>query len=159
MKKTNPFVAFVAGMLVMAVLLAGIAGIVSGQDDDDEMMTFTVVERATTDIVTDTGAEGDSVGDLLTFANEIYDEANENVIGSDNGYCVRTVAPGAWECNWTLTLEGGSITVEGPFLDSGDSVFAVTGGTGVYADASGQMTLTWRDEAGTEFNFIYELQD
>ena len=36
----------------------------------------TYVERATTDAVTDLGAQGDSVGDLLTFANEIYDEHN-----------------------------------------------------------------------------------
>jgi allene oxide cyclase len=56
-----------------------------------------VVERATSDTVTDTGAKGDSVGDVLTFANEIYDEADTVKVGSDNGSCIRTVAGKAWE--------------------------------------------------------------
>jgi hypothetical protein len=56
-----------------------------------------------------------------------------------------------------LTLEKGQITVDGPFYDTGDSVLAITGGTGDYATASGQMTLHFRNDQGTEFDFIYEL--
>ena len=41
-----------------------------------------VVERAATDVVTDTGDSGDTVGDILTFANEVYDEANANEVGT-----------------------------------------------------------------------------
>jgi len=36
-----------------------------------------LVERATSDAVLDTGAQGDSAGDILTFANEVFDEANK----------------------------------------------------------------------------------
>ena len=36
-----------------------------------------VVERAASDTVTDTGAKGDSVGDILTFSNEIYDRQQD----------------------------------------------------------------------------------
>jgi allene oxide cyclase len=117
-----------------------------------------VVEHATSDAVTDTGASGDSAGDLLTFANKIYDAANRNEIGSDQGFCIRTEVGKSWECYWTLTLAGGQITVEGPFLDKGDSVLAVTGGTGKYAGARGQMKLHARDEKGSEYDFIYQLQ-
>jgi hypothetical protein len=67
-----------------------------------------VVERATTDAVTDTGAKGDSAGDLLTFANEIYDRDNKTKLGP-------IPAGESWECFWTLQLEKGSITVHGPF--------------------------------------------
>jgi hypothetical protein len=88
-----------------------------------------VTEHATTDAVTDTGAPGDSAGDILTFANEVYDAGDKTKIGTDQGICFRTVAGKAWECFWTLALEKGQITVEGPFLDAGDSVLAVTGGT------------------------------
>jgi hypothetical protein len=122
-----------------------------------DTMTITVVERATTDVVTDIGAEGDSVGDILTFANEVFDEANENKIGTDQGYCFRVEVGKSWECNWTLFLEGGQITVEVPFFDTGDSVLAITGGTGDYADARGQMTLHFRNDPPTEFDFIYEI--
>lgn len=138
-------------MFVGTLLFAGAAA------RHDEGMTITVVERATTDVVTDTGTEGDSVGDLLTFANEVYDEANAEKIGTDNGYCVRTVAGAAWECFWTMTLSDGQITVEGPFLDAGDSVLAITGGTGAYHDAHGQMSLHARNPEGTEYDFVYEI--
>ena len=34
---------------------------------------LTLTEHAATDAVTDTGASGDSAGDILTFANEVFD--------------------------------------------------------------------------------------
>lgn len=118
---------------------------------------LTLVERATSDAVTDLGASGDSPGDLLTFQNEIYDAQNTKLLGSDNGWCIRTVAGKAWECFWTLSLDDGQITVEGPFLDGKDSMLAVTGGTGAYAGKTGEMKLHSRDEKGTEYDFIYTL--
>jgi allene oxide cyclase len=116
-----------------------------------------VVERATTDTTVDLGAKGDSVGDLLTFANPIYDAANKTKLGSDQGYCVRVVVGKSWECFWTLMLAGGQITVEGPFSDTGDSVLVVTGGTGKYAGAKGDLKLHPRDAKSTAYDFIYEL--
>lgn len=120
-------------------------------------MSIAVVERAETDAVTDTGEQGDTVGDVLTFANKVFDEKNEKEIGSDNGYCLRTVVGAAWECNWTLTLADGSIVIEGPFYDTKDSVLAITGGTGKYADARGSMKLHARNDKGTEYDFVYEF--
>ncbi|MGE5261301.1 MAG: Allene oxide cyclase, partial [Actinomycetota bacterium] len=86
-----------------------------------------VIEHATTDAVTDTGASGDSAGDILTFANEVYDANDKDKVGSDQGICFRTVPGKAWECFWTLSLDKGQLTVEGPFYDAGDSVLAITG--------------------------------
>ena len=116
-----------------------------------------VVERALTDTTIDLGAKGDSVGDLLTFANPIYDAANKTKLGSDQGYCVRVVVGKSWECFWTLILAEGQITVEGPFFDTGDSVMVVTGGTGKYAGAKGDMKLHSRDAKSTAYDFTYEL--
>jgi hypothetical protein len=114
-----------------------------------------VVERAASDTVTDTGAKGDSVGDILTFSNEIYDKDNKTLIGHDNGWCVRTVVGQAWECIWTLMTDKGQITVEGPYFDTKDSVLSITGGTGDYAKAQGQMKLHARDPKGAEYDFVY----
>ena len=116
-----------------------------------------VVERALTDTTIDLGAKGDSVGDLLTFANPIYDAANKTKLGSDQGYCVRVVVGKSWECFWTLLLADGEITVEGPFYDTGDSVLVITGGTGKYAGAKGAMKLHSRDAKSTSYDFLYEL--
>ena len=116
-----------------------------------------LVERASTDAVTDLGAKGDSVGDLLTFDNEVFDASNKTKLGTDQGYCVRVAAGKSWECLWTLVVEGGQITAHGPFFDKGDSVLAITGGTDKYAAASGQLKLHSRNAQGTEYDFVYEV--
>ena len=120
--------------------------------------TIRLVERATTDTVVDIGAKGDSMGDVIVFANDVFDATNKMSVGTDQGMCTRTLPGKAYECVWTLKLKDGQITVEGPFLDSGDSVMAVTGGTGAYATARGQMKLHARDAKGSEYDFVYELQ-
>ncbi|HEY5599034.1 MAG TPA: allene oxide cyclase family protein [Kiloniellales bacterium] len=122
-----------------------------------EMEQLTLVERAATDAVTDTGAAGDSAGDILTFANEIYDQANAELLGHNNGWCVRTVVGKAWECFWTVSLKDGQITVAGPFLDAGDSVLSITGGTGAYSGVGGEMALHARDAQGSAYDFVYKI--
>jgi hypothetical protein len=137
-------------------LTAGLASASAAMAGDVERIA--VVERAATDAVTDTGSSGDTAGDILTFANEVYDEANAKMVGTDNGWCVRTVVGKAWECFWTVSLADGQITVEGPFLDAGDSKLAITGGTGTYAGATGEMQLHARNAAGSEYDFVYMLK-
>lgn len=116
------------------------------------------VEHATTDATAHIGKDADNRGDVLTFANDVYDAANKRKVGTDQGYCVRVVVGRAFECIWTTTLAGGQITVEGPFLDAGDSILAVTGGTGQYATARGEMKLHARDAKGSEYDFLFSLK-
>jgi allene oxide cyclase len=116
-----------------------------------------VVERPVGETTVDLTAKGDSVGDMLVFANGVFDAANKTQIGSDQGYCVRTIVGKSWECFWTLTLKAGQITVEGPFLDEGDSLLVVTGGTGKYAGAKGSLKLHPRDATPTGYDFTYDL--
>ena len=119
---------------------------------------LTVVEHPTDEKTINLSGKTDSIGDLLVFANPVFDAANKAQVGSDQGYCVRTVVGKSWECFWTLIMKEGLITVEGPFFDTGDSVFVITGGSGKYAGAKGSMKLHWRDAKGTAFDFIYDLQ-
>src|SRR5512144_2685399 len=110
--------------------------------------TVAVVEHATTDAVTN-GAATDATGNILTFANDVYNRADTHKVGSDQGSCVRTVVGQSWECTWTTFLPSGQITVEGPFAD--------TGGTGAYRNVRGQMELKYHNPAGTAFDFIFHL--
>ncbi len=116
-----------------------------------------VVEHPDTDIVVDTDGDAtDSTGDLLTFHNKVYDKTDDQRVGRDMGECVRIdVRRGSWECRWTTFLEGGQITVEGPFYDTEDTVLAVTGGTGVYASAQGSMEIHALGDG--KYDFIFEL--
>ena len=145
--------------LVGAIVTAGLCWALSIGVASADAKTLALVERATTDAVTDLDPKGDSAGDILTFANEVFDKDNANKIGSNNGWCIRTVVGAAWECFWTLTLDDGQITVEGPFYDAGDSVLAITSGTGEYAGADGSMALHARDAKGSEYDFVYTLED
>src|SRR5262245_44230684 len=105
----------VAGHLA-ALCGAGCGG--AEETTNPMVRTLKLVAHADTDKVTDLGEMGDSVGDVLTFANPLFDEANKKEVGSDQGYCIRTEVGVSWECNWTALLDGGNITVEGPFLDT-----------------------------------------
>jgi hypothetical protein len=145
--------------LSFASLLA--AGLLAGCGGGSDTTTIKLIEHAETDTVRHIGpaSEEDSVGDVLAFANPVYDSANKTKEGTDNGQCVRTEVGKAWECIWTVSLSGGQMTVEGPFYDGGKpSQLAITGGTGEYKDASGQMKLEARNEEETEYDFIYEVE-
>ena len=128
----------------------------SGKKHHSAGKKITVIEHATTDTTTDTGAAGDSAGDVLTFANDVFDKNDANKVGTDQGYCIRVVQGSSYECNWTTMLAKGNITVEGPFYDSQNSVLAITGGTGRYRNARGTMELESR-ENGTKFAFIFHI--
>ena len=116
------------------------------------------VEHATSDATAHVGKDADNRGDILTFSNDVYDAANKTKVGTDQGYCIRILVGTSFECIWTLSLAGGQITVEGPFLDAGDSTLAITGGTGTYAAARGQLKLHARDAKGSEYDFVYMLR-
>ena len=138
-----------AVIVVAATAFAGGAGTTA--------KTIRIVERATTDAVTETGKKGDSAGDLLTFANELYNSANTRTVGSDDGWCIRTAVGKSWECAWTNTVAGGQIMVAGPFLDAGPSTLAIVGGTGMYSGARGWMDLRSRNKKGTEYDFVFHV--
>ena len=131
--------------LLSIVPIAAAAGLIAAGPVAAEPQELKVTEHNTTQTVTDTGATGDSAGDILTFGqNEVFDADDKNKVGFDQGICFRIVPGKAWECG----LEKGQLTVEGPFYDKGDLVLAITGGTGDYAGARGEMALS--DVSGGE---------
>jgi hypothetical protein len=145
------------GLLIATALAGALAFGLWTKTSEAGIGVWKFVERASTDAVTDTGAAGDSAGDILTFANDVYDEHNAQKVGTDNGWCVRTVPGKAWECVFTMVLADGQITVEGPFYDVGDSNWAVTGGTGAYSQIRGTMSLHARNDKGTEYDFMFTV--
>ena len=158
------FLVLVSSLLVLvavvltAVLFAVNSGLRIGYAN--ETKTVHVVEHAITDTEINVGQNtSDALGNQLVFHNPVYDAADKNQVGHDNGNCVRTVVGQVWECYWTTFLAGGQLTVEGPFYDNGtDSMLAITGGTGNYREAHGQMLLHARgNPVGSEYNFIFYL--
>ena len=141
--------------MIFAVLVAAsVAGMHSASG-----ATLKLVERALGNAThVHGGAAADNVGDILTFSNPVYDAANKVKLGFDQGYCVRLVVGQSYECHWTLSLAQGQIAVDGPFLDAGDSTLSVTGGTGAYSGARGEMLLHARDAKGSAYDYTYALK-
>ena len=150
-------VAIIAATAAVVVLVAGMVAQAQSGHRVRRATTVHVIEHATTDKVIDTGKDGDSTGDLLTWHNKVYDETDTTVAGSDQGDCIR-ISPkqGTWECRWITWLDGGSITVEGAFYDTKNSVLAITGGTGAYANVTGEMQLQSID-GGAKYDFIFNI--
>jgi allene oxide cyclase len=149
----------VAAVASLALALAGTA-----TASESSHRNLTVVEEALTDtevpaLTAASVPSPDTAGAILVFHNELFDKTDTNHVGSDRGDCTRiNVADGTWECRWTNFLPGGQITVEGPFNDNSDTVVSITGGTGVYAHARGQMLLQ-SVLVGTDqdYNFVFQF--
>ena len=121
-------------LLAASVVVVIVVNASAGPGDHHGGRTIAVVEHATTDVVTN-GTAGDDVGNILTFANDVFNAADTQKVGTDQGSCIRMVVGESWECSWTTFLPKGQITVQGPFYDTSDSVLAITGGTGAYRNA------------------------
>jgi allene oxide cyclase len=143
-------------LLAASVILVLVVSASAGPGGHHGGKTIAVVEHATTDAVTN-GTAGDDVGNILTFANDVFNRDDTQQVGTDQGSCVRLVVGESWECSWTTFLRKGQITVQGPFYDTGDSVLAITGGTGAYRNARGEMELKYHNAEGTKFDFVFHL--
>jgi allene oxide cyclase len=120
--------------------------------------TIRVVEHANTDTEIPVAPGGkDEKGDPLTFINPVFNPADVKQVGHDEGFCTRLDPKlGTWECLWTTFLPAGQITVQGPFYDTRDSTLSITGGTGAYRDARGQMQLHALD-GGKKYDFTFQI--
>ncbi len=151
----------VAASLALAIW-GGAAAL--GSSGGSSHPTIHVIEHAITDTEFVQGGQTTSVANpanLLVFHNPLFDATNSRQVGHDQGDCIRIVVTPterSWECRWTNFLQGGEIMVEGPFseLPNEQTVLAVTGGTGIFSNARGQMILKGNADE-TQFDFIFEL--
>jgi len=120
------------------ILFAGLLGLTSCSEKGPQTLVTLADARARPAKVTDVGEPGDSVGDILTFDQPLLDQQGKQ-IGNNSGICIRTRVAHSLQCQWTLTLENGSIQVAGREFDKGSSHIAIVGGTGQYAGITGQM--------------------
>lgn len=124
-----------------------------------ENLRLTFIQRPLSGIITDVGfPDVDSVGDLMTWSNKVYDQDNKIELGRDNGWCIRTAVGQYWECTWTLILADGRIMAAGTADDGVDFDLAVMGGTGAYIGVTGQMSHQKADQHGNLIRFVYDLR-
>ena len=120
------------------LLAAGILGTAGCSMEPPETLITVADARINAAQLIDIGESGDSVGDILVFDQPLLNE-QQQPIGNNSGTCIRTRVGHSFQCQWTLTLENGSIQVAGREFDQGTSAISIIGGTGAYSGISGNM--------------------
>ncbi len=127
--------------VVAAPLMVPMLGCVDAQAQESWTLHTLADARSGIAQPVDLGAQGDSPGDMFVFDQPLLNQAGQN-IGSNSGFCVRTL-PGQFnECQWTLTMADGTITVAGREADNGTSYIPVVGGSGAYTGVRGVLATT-----------------
>ena len=146
--------------VIAAVALAVTAGTVAsagdGRGEKVEVLDLTSTTAQQTDL--DLGAQGPSQGDRFVFRDELSRDGER--VGEDGGECVFTRLEAGeaatFNCVVTASLPSGSITVQGLVTateeSTGPFTFAITGGTGRYRTAHGEVTLTITGETTAQLH-------
>jgi len=148
-------VALALGALAAAALLVGPGA--SAQTPVGRTLSFTELEKGSTfKHVRNTktkAAQANLLGDVIVFTNPLAD-ASGQVVGKLHASCATTVGArnflkSSMTCNGALVLRDGTLTWQAAFKVSASTVTgAVTGGTGVYANARG-VFVSKEDRSGT----------
>lgn len=113
----------------------------------------------------DDGAPGTSLGDVIVYADQFTDKRGRE-IGRDGGTCTTTtLLPGggiSMDCAATLVFPRGRITVHGETTFAGATDLppftnAITGGTGAYRGAAGE--LHGDPLSATDYEYTVRLAD
>ena len=139
--------AIVFSMLLLAFSL--VPATASAQPPGENERPWKVLhlfERATGDLAfIDLGAPGPGIGDRLVFSALLFDTAGQQV-GRDGADCVivridASAPPDRQQvvqCTISVQFADGQITVQG-LAQGTENYFAVTGGTGAYRKARGEV--------------------
>jgi allene oxide cyclase len=134
-------VTIAAGAIAVGLVLPASA---TSAPDRGYTLEFGVNFRPFQDNYVDIGETGFTVGDLLVFQDDLLDGAG-NAAGIQGGTCTITAfLPGGLQthCVGTASLSDGQISFQGLATDAPVKPLAVTGGTGKYDAATGEVTLT-----------------
>jgi hypothetical protein len=139
-RKLHTVGALVLLLIAAGVMATGAASGTSSQDDGGGQVIRLTTKQVHQGFV-DHGAPGFSVDDAFVFSNDLY--RNGEKVGEDGGTCTvtRIASSGATtlHCLGTNSLPGGQISVQGLAAPGEPFELAVTGGTGRYSKARGQV--------------------
>jgi hypothetical protein len=161
MRKRLAVLAAAAGVLALSVSLIAPAS----SDQRYDRVNFTVRDKASDDeqhsVDIDVGKKGFGVGDYFVLSKDpFFNRSLEKELGYFTGDCMivainEETFEATLECDVTANFRDGSIiTVEGPITFSeeaaeSEATLAVTGGTGKYKTAHGEVHTTFTEEGGT----------
>jgi hypothetical protein len=137
-------------LLAMTLTVGNLSLTSASASRNDDGDVIRLVAKAVVDEFIDMDPKGDvpTAGDLLVFSDDVYRHGKK--VGFLDGTCTFTrveATSGRFHCPATLTLPKGQITTQGailiPFEEDFTEPFyvAITGGTGAYGEAHGQVKV------------------
>jgi hypothetical protein len=127
-----------AAIALVALAVGAVSPALGSSGDDDEHWTIRVASVIEEEEFLDLGAEGPSLGDEFVFSSQLLKGGEE--VGHSGVVCTATsVEREEFQCLATSWFENGQITAQG--LVSGEETFVVpiTGGSGKYKGADGEV--------------------
>jgi hypothetical protein len=122
----------------------------------DDTKVLTVLEVVDLEEFVDVGEPGEGPGDVFLFENDLMNPAGTRIVGRDSGHCVIGIE--TFTCDATALIFGkGEIVVSSPTFNDNDIKFAITGGTGKFREAGGQLTVA--DAGNRNTLLIFQLTD
>jgi hypothetical protein len=144
-KLTRWMVPVVLGALALSV---GSLASASANHGFNKNVRLVFIEKSTAGTFVDVDKSGgQSVGDVFVFQSDLLDPATNAKVGTVEGHCTLITASGdISDCEASGILAGGQIRVGGESSNANTNVLAVTGGTGIYRNVSGQITTETIDD-------------
>jgi hypothetical protein len=131
---------FAASLVVGIALLAGL--VTSNSSGLTSPGRITLSARAVNLQVVDRGPVGRGAGDLIVKRLLLFNKGiRPRAIGHADVICTYTTRH-ARQCDGTYTLPKGKIVVTGSYTFGQFHELAVTGGTGIYDNVRGTLTVT-----------------
>jgi hypothetical protein len=153
-------------LLAATVAAAAILGIAASASSEPSVSkgkvhVLKVHSKGTNDFIIDADHSAtsdtpapDSVGDQIAFNGRFF--AGGEQVAREGGVCTLVELPSIYHCNATNWFEKGKLTVQfiGDFSSTEPGHFAITGGTGAYRGASGEVLYVGTpDGANVTFRF------
>ena len=150
-------------VLLFALLGTGASASGSRDKDDDDIKIIRVTEIIVQEAEIDLGEPGDSLGDQFVFSADLFRAGKK--VGIDGGVCtivrLEPMVSATSQCVATAELPKGQITVQGLLTFDAEtegepSRLAITGGTGKYRTAQGELIITGSE---TESQLTFKIID
>ena len=147
-------------VLLFALLGTGASASGTRDKNDDDVKVIRVTEIIVQEAEIDLGEPGDSLGDQFVTSSDLF-RAGEKV-GIDGVVCtlvrLEPMVSATSQCVATAELPKGQISVQGllTFTEETEGEpfkLAITGGTGKYKEAQGELKVTQISETESQLTF------
>jgi hypothetical protein len=129
----------------LALSAGSLASASANHGSSKNRLVFIEKSTAGTFVDVDKSGSDPTVGDVFVFQSDLLDAATNAKVGTVEGHCT-IITESLSDCDASGILAGGQIRVSGASTDADVNMLAVTGGTGIYRNVSGQITIETIDD-------------